>query len=52
MFSCGKAACRKTVAAQPQQKNVHRDTLWYNSNENHTKIDENFVKINEKFLTA
>jgi hypothetical protein len=20
MFSCGKAACRKTVAAQPQQK--------------------------------
>jgi hypothetical protein len=27
MFSCGKAACRKTVAAQLQQKNVHEDAL-------------------------
>lgn len=27
----GKVACAETVAAQPQQKNVHKNTLWYNS---------------------
>jgi hypothetical protein len=32
MFSCGKAGCAKTDAAQPQQKNEHKDALWYNSN--------------------